>query len=258
MPAIIIVDENGIRTASLQEILANIQERYRAALGEDLAMQPETPQGQIAGIDSTALREVNEGITQIAQQLSVDHAGGIYLDFLGGLLDIRRHASTYSRVTATLTGVAGTGVPAGSRARTDPGTDEFTTLSDVVLSPSGVTVDMQAVKPGPVEAPAGTLTKIVTIIPGWETVTNGSAAALGITEQADQEYRADYILRTAHSSIGPTPAMRGALAEAMAIRSTVYGKQHRHRDNGAGMADCAKQHAWPLSSRALITTYAVP
>ena len=90
------------------------------------------------------LREVNEGITQIAQQLSVDHAGGIYLDFLGGLLDIRRHASTYSRVTATLTGVAGTGVPAGSRARTDPGTDEFVTLSDVVLSPSGVTVDMQS------------------------------------------------------------------------------------------------------------------
>ena len=79
---------------------------------------------------------------------SVDDAVGTQLDTLGSLLDVLRDTASRSRVTATLTGVSGTGVTAGSRAKTTAGA-EFRTLAAVVLAPSpGVTVDMEAVETG--------------------------------------------------------------------------------------------------------------
>ena len=57
----------------------------------------------------------------------------------------------------------------------------FRTVADVALAPSpGVSVEMEAVEEGAVMAAAGTLTQIVTVVAGWETITNAAAAVLGI------------------------------------------------------------------------------
>ena len=112
-------------------------------------------------------------------------------------------------MTATLTGVSGTGVATGSRAKTMSGA-EFQSTSDVTLQPSpGVSVEMESVDTGPVAAAAGTLTEIVTVIPGWETITNPSAAVPGTNRQGDPDYRSTYRTRTAHRSTGALDALRG-------------------------------------------------
>ena len=107
------------------------------------------------------------------------------------------------------------------RAKTDPDGDEFQTLTDVVLSPSGITVEMEAIEEGPVEADAGSLTRIVTIISGWETITNPSPASVGIARQSDEDFRAAYLVRTAHSSIGPMSGLAGALEESAALKTKI-------------------------------------
>ena len=241
--AIIVVDSTGIRAASLSDILEDLQERFRASAGGDLALSPQTPQMQWISIESALQSETNEALVELGQVLDVDHAGGALLDEHGALLDIRRNVATRSRVTATLTGVAGTGVTAGSRAKTDPGGDEFRTLTDVVLSPSGVSVDMEAVETGPVAADAGTLTEIVTIIPGWETITNPEAAALGQDRQSDDAYRATYQDRTAHSSTGPIPALEGAATEALATDRRVV-------ENNTNVAKVVQE--WTINPHAIL------
>ena len=219
MAKLIRIDSQGATAASLAENVAEYDRLLRDRFGEDLSMTPQTPQAQIAGINALRDTEIGEAIIRAALfGSSVDHAEGTSLDALGSLLDIQRLTATRSRVTATLTGVAGVGVPAGSRAKTDPDGDEFQTLTDAVLSPSGVAVEMESVEEGPVEADAGTLTRIVTVINGWETVTNSAAASVGINRQSDSDYRSAYEMRTAHSSIGPMPALEGALEESMAGR----------------------------------------
>ena len=213
MAKIITVDGDGVRAASLAEIVTEMQERYKAKIGEDLAMSPQTPQAQVIGITASITAEVLEALVQDVNANSVDHSGGVLLTQLGSLLDIKRVQSSHSRVTATLTGVSGIGVPAGSRARTDDGA-LFETLTDVVLSPSGVMVDLQAVDAGPVVAAAGELTTIVTVIAGWESITNPNAAALGIEGQSDQDYRLTYQARTGRVSAGAEAAIRAAIDEA--------------------------------------------
>ena len=213
MTSLIRIDETGAFAASLAEVNANFFARYKALIGEDLSESPQTPQAQIAGVTGAITAEVLEAIVELFNGNSIDHAGGILLTDLGSILAIMRILATHSRATATLTGVAGTGVPAGSRVRTAEG-DLFETLADAALSPSGVQVEMLAVEEGPVPAAAGALSEIVTVIPGWETVTNAEAAILGIAEQSDQSYKMAYRSRTGRVSTGANPALEAAIVEA--------------------------------------------
>ena len=211
----------GVTAGSLQENVEALNERQREAFGGDLALTPSLPQSQWSGIAGLALSETGEAAVRIAGALNADSAAGTLLDVLGSPLDVRRQGATHSRVVATLTGVAGTIIPEGTRAKTGDD-DEFET-TEVVTIPSGGSIDvvMQAVETGAVQAAAGALDRIVTGVPGWETITNAAAAVPGRARQADSVYRRLYRERTAHSSSGPVTGLKGALVEAGADRSVV-------------------------------------
>ena len=202
----------------LEASLAAIRQEMADLFGEDTATAVQTPQGQIAGILAVAEAIIGEALVKLGAATSVDDAVGVQLDALGSLLDILRVTATRSTVTATVTGVGGTGLPQGSRAKTADGA-EFRTTEAVTLAPSpGIMVDMEAVEEGAVEAAAGALTQIVTVVPGWETITNASAARVGQPRQADPAYRNGYRQRTAHRSVGNLSALESALEEAIATK----------------------------------------
>ena len=240
MPDTVTVDETGIRAASLEDNIANLRARFRAVFGADLSLAPQTPQSQMIGVMALALTEIGEGLVEIGTGTDIDRAPGARLDALTGQLGVDRRQATRSRVTATLTGVAGTGVPAGSRAKTDPGGAEFRTLAAVVLSPDGVSVEMEAVDAGAIEAPAGSLTDLVTLIAGWETVTNPSDASVGRGRESDAELRDSYRARTAATVEGPVEAIEGALAEALAGRVRVV------ENDGGGTSSVMQGYPVPL------------
>ena len=220
MASVITIDETGVSAMSLAEIVAEMQGRYKTAFGEDLSLSPQTPQAQILGISAAITAEILEAIVQDVNANSVDHAGGVLLRQLGSLLGIEPLRATHSRVTATLAGVSGTGVRAGSRARTGDGA-EFETLADAILSPDGVSVDMQAVDPGAVEAPAASLTEIVTVINGWETITNAAAASVGVEGETDLDYRLAYQARTGRLAEGAQSALEAAVEDAGGLRQRI-------------------------------------
>ena len=206
------VDATGMEALSLFDMLTEINRRLQAALGAELVTDPETPQGQLSGIWAFGTTELGEIVVASGEASSVLSAGGRYLDDQGSLLVIERKAATHSTVTATVDGVSGTDIPAGSRARTDDG-DEFETLDDVILGTSGVSVDMRAVQTGPVEAAAATLTTIVTVVAGWETITNANAATIGRDIEGDTVYRDRLIIAPAKNAVGMVGAMIGAASD---------------------------------------------
>ena len=213
------VDSTGVRAPSLEEALADVRQQMADIFGDDLANADQTPQGQLAGIIATLETLIGEMLVNLGAATDPDNAVGTQLDHLYSLLDILRQIATRSRVTATVTGEAGTGLPAGSRAKTADGA-EFRTIAVAVLAPSpGIMVEMEAVDEGPVAAFAGTLTQIVTVVPGWETCTNAEAAVLGVARQDDPTYRAAGRIRTAHRAVGTIGAMRAGLSEALATKS---------------------------------------
>ena len=191
------------------------------------------------GVGATALAEYAEALVDVSMGADVDHVGGTSQDALYGVLDVKRRVATKSRVTATLTGVNGTGVPAGSRAQTSTGNDVFETLADVLLTPSGIDVEMESVEAGPIEAATDTLTRIVTVIAGWETITNAQAAAQGIARQDDADFRSTYMTRTAHSSVGSMSALEAALSEAESKKINISENAMNTAQVDSGMDDSA-------------------
>lgn len=242
-PPVLKVDATGAAGASLAQNVDGLNERQRGAFGADLAATPQTPQAQWSGIAGLGLTEVGEaGARAAVYGSSVDHAPGVHLDAIGSVADVRRLQATVSRVVATLTGVGGVTVPAGSRAKTDDG-DEWATTADVVLQTTGVDVVMVAVESGPLAAAAGAINRIVTGIEGWESVTNAAAAVQGRARQDDDAYRRLYRARAAHSSTAPLDGLRGAIVEAGGTRVIV-------RDNPTNAA--AVTQRWTLSPHSIL------
>ena len=210
------VDKTGIHPTTLQQYVERFGERFHGEFGEELSLDPETVQGQWIGLMSLSLSEADENLVDSSQAMSLDAAEGTQLDDLGSPLDIIRLPGRQSRVTATLRGDVGVGIPTGSRARTAPAGAEFASTGDAVLAGANVDVSVvfEADEEGPVVAAAGELTEIITPVPGWLSITNVNAAAVGVAEESDDEYRSRFATRSAHRAFGSKDALRASIEAA--------------------------------------------
>ncbi|MCY3784560.1 MAG: baseplate J/gp47 family protein [Chloroflexi bacterium] len=197
------VTATGVEAESLSSYVTREQTAFRDALGQDLDVSAESPQGQLMAADALTLAEVDEAVVAVGNGLSLPRSLGVQLDDLGSVLDIDRRLATYSTVTATLTGTATTVVPAGSRARTAGGA-VFALVNDATIGADGnVMATMRATETGPVEAAAGALTETVDLVAGWTGITNAAAASVGRNVETDVAYRGRYqrhVARNARTS----------------------------------------------------------
>lgn len=214
------VDDTGVTAVSLDSAQTLVEQRLAQIFGPELDLAAQTPQGQMAGLMAVFGVEVGESTVALANQMTPDTATGVWLDWHGALVNVFRQTATRSRVTATLRGADGTVVRAGSRARTAAG-DSFETVEDVTLTPAGVTVEMVAAEDGPTPIPAGGLSDIVTVVNGWESVTNVNAGAVGLADQTDVSYRLAIARAAARNGLGAVAAMTGAVIAAGALETQI-------------------------------------
>lgn len=184
------LENSGVIVADTADTLTTVQTEYKNAFGQDLVVTPDTPQGVLITAEALARDAVLRNNAALANQINPNLAGGVFLDAIMALTGSARDAAERSTVTVILTGVAGTIVPAGVVAATNPDGDEFELITTVIIESGGtVSAEFQSVEFGPIPAPAGTLTAIVSGVLGWETITNADAATLGRAEQSDQAAR---------------------------------------------------------------------
>ena len=165
------IDDRGVSTDSLDDYRTLLRTRFQQAFGSDLALDPETPQGEIIGILALTLAEADEDIAAIANGVFATCGARRLLDRLGSLLRLYRLAATKSTVTVACTGVAGTVIPAGSRVADEHGTQFQSLAAATIASGGSVNVDFESVEAGAIEAAASTLTRITTTSQWMETAT---------------------------------------------------------------------------------------
>ena len=182
-------DSTGIIIPDTATTQADVQNEYKTVFGSDLVVTPDTPQGILITAEVLARDSVIDNNAQVANQINPNYAGGVFLDAIWALTGGSRVAATHSTVTATLGGVIGTLIPAGTRARTSAG-DEFETLTSVTIGVGNIiTANMQSVETGAIACASGELTDLVDNVLGWETITNPLAAVLGTSTESDEVSR---------------------------------------------------------------------
>ncbi len=219
-----ITTTGAVRT-TLEQYVILLENAFRSVFGQDLDVDPETPQGQLIGIIALSLAQSDEAIIDVSNAANIYRAVDQQIDGLAAILSILRDPAERSQVTVTLTGVPATLIPAGSRARTDAG-DLFSLSVDTQLSGAGTaTATMLSVETGAIAAAAGTLDNIVDIVPGWETVNNVADATSGRSIETDTEYRARYFRELSRNATAPLESVIAAVSEIEGV-SDVVGREN--------------------------------
>ena len=228
-----IISEQGVSATSRSDYIALLNARFRAALGSDLDVSSPTPQGQLIGVLADTLSEVDQAIISQANGIGLTTATGRQLDDIASLFGLSRHSATYSTVTATLTGVTGTRIPEGSLAATTAG-DVFATAAGgetgVAIGAGGtVDVAMRAQRSGAVVAAANALSRVITRIAGWDSITNAAAAVPGRAIETDASLRERYRAALGRNARTTLAAMMSAIRDLEGVTD------YRVFENGAAV-----------------------
>ena len=184
------VTDYGIITVDVSEIKTQVENEFKAVFGDDLDTSAATPQGRLIEAETAARANMLEVIAYICNQINPNEATGQYLDSLAALTGCVRRQATRSSVIATLTGVAGTVIPANSEATTTEG-NVFYLENEATIGENGsVEARFLSQETGAIPCAAGELTGINSIVQGWETITNESSANMGSDIESDEALRA--------------------------------------------------------------------
>lgn len=228
MASVIFDPKTGIlvpTTRSVREDLAKaIQQALRRNPNDpDVNVDSSSPLGQVIDLITAEIEAKNAEVAFLAGQLSPRQATGVWLDQLAALYGLDRKASEPTVVTCTCTGLKGTVIPFGAIVQDSQGTKLRHTGVGGTMIPEGGSVDapFATVEHGAIEIGAETVTKIVTVIPGWDSVTNASAGVTGRTIEADGELYQRMLQSYAINARGTVEAIQSNLAELEGVLDVV-------------------------------------
>lgn len=218
----IYIESTGTILPDVADTQTQVEGEFRLALGDTLSLDPQTPQGRLIAAEVDARNTFLRNMAAVANQINPNLAEGLFLDAIWRLTGGQRISATQSTVVATLAGVAGTVIPAGSQASTVAG-DVFELAATVTLDAAGVASgQFRSVLFGPVPAAPGALTNITTGLLGWETVTNPLAATLGVVGESDLASRTRRRNTLALQGVALPEAITSGLYALPGVHSLVF------------------------------------
>jgi uncharacterized phage protein gp47/JayE len=221
---IFVINDAGISAPLYADILAWLQDQYRTIYGSDVDLDPDTQDGQFLAVISLAFNQINDSGIATYNAYSPTSAQGVGLSSVVKINGIKRLIPSSSSVVVKLIGQAGTIVTNGL-VSDNLNLNSQWLLPETVVIPNTGEIEVTAISTilGSVSAGIGTITRILNPQPGWQSVTNLSAAIPGAPVESDAALRR----RQAISTAGPAQSVRSGIEGAIAnvigvIRVKVY------------------------------------
>ena len=178
----------GIQVQTFQEIYDELAAGYRVIYGEDINLEPNSPDGQRVAIEAQLVLDSQSFGALEYNQRDPDFALGQSLNSIIKLSGITRRPATRSQVDVTVVTDRPLTLPIDYTVEDDLG-QSWSTLAVRTLIAGTTTVTVFAVNFGAIAADADTIVNPVTVVIGVGSVTNPTAATVGIDEETDQELR---------------------------------------------------------------------
>ncbi len=202
----------GLMCEDTDSIRLEIQEIFKSALGSDLDVDPESPQGQI--IDSLTAMVVDRDSTllELANQLDPYKSEGIFQEALGHLYFLERKTASKTIVECLCTGLKNTIIPRSTFVKSDNNI-LFSSIDDATIGEDGtVKVYFECENDGAVAVNAGEINKIISVISGFDEVINLESGIIGNEEETRSEFEKRRVLSIAKNSQGSINAILGEIA----------------------------------------------
>lgn len=213
VPALQITPE-GVITPDSATIRNGVLADENIAFGGDLDIAtPSTPQAYLADQLTSNILDSNAAVAYYVSQVDPATAEGRMQDGIARIYFLDRKGATASVVQAQCTGQPGSIQPIALLAEDDSGnlwqSDGAFTFPD-----SGViTVQFSCINTGPIQLGIGALTRIAQASPGWDAITNLTAAAIGSNVESRAEFEIRRRLSVEKNAHGTPGAIRSAVFE---------------------------------------------
>jgi hypothetical protein len=201
----------GLVVPSETDIIAGLWADFQVAFGGNLNQSDATPQGQLVTSLAAVIGASNDLLLQLVNHIDPAFSSGRIQDAIGRIYFLTRIAATSTLVQATCSGASGTLIPAGSLALASDGTI-YQSLGAATIGPGGsVSVTFSALQTGPIACPAGSLSSVYRVVPGWDSITNPSDGIVGRDEETAAEFEIRRAASVAGNATGILPAIRAAV-----------------------------------------------
>jgi uncharacterized phage protein gp47/JayE len=214
------VTPTGITAPAFAEVLAALQQQFQVIFGPDAYLAADSQDGQLLGVFSQAISDVNAAAINLYNSFSPATAQGAALSLVVKINGIARLLPTHSQATVTLVGIAGTLITNGLVADTDG--NQWALPATATIPVSGqIDVLAVAVSPGSIQAAPGAINTIATPTYGWQSVTNAQAAAVGAPVESDAALRKRQAFSVALPSLSVLDGIVGAVANLPGVLNLV-------------------------------------
>lgn len=182
------ITDKGITTETLPEIQARLESKFRAIYGQDINLDPSTPDGQWLGVISQELANCNEVISGIVRMLNPYTASGRWLTDRALYAGVVRRGAQYSRCNNVIvTGNKGVVLPSGMVMRDSNG-NKWVTEQQYKLNDSGsAIIAIRSQELGIFELSKGDTLDTESLIVGIDKITVDSPSIKGEEEETDGE-----------------------------------------------------------------------
>ncbi len=208
----------GFSVSELTDIRDEVAEQWKTAFKKDntpeLVTDPETPAGQLIDSETAAIRQKDAEVAFLANQFNPMTASGKWQDALGKIYFLTRKSAINSSAECVCTGITGTTIEAGSAIRTNDDDTQWILKESVSIGADGTCKGVfECQQEGSVEAGANTLTNIVNVIAGWDSVTNPQAATVGQLVETQAAFEARRYKSVALNARGTCDAVYAQVAQ---------------------------------------------
>jgi len=217
-------------------VLAGVQADQNAAFGGNLNLGLTTPQGQLAQSETAIIGDKNDQFCALANNMDPAFSSGRFQDGIGRIYYLTRIPASSTVVTGRCSGLAGTVIPVNAQAIDQGGNTYLCTQAGTIPVGGYIDLTFACSATGPVACPIGFLSAIYQAIPGWDSITNLAAGALG----ADVETRSDFEFRRANSvalnAQGSLGSVLGAVFAVPGVLDAYAIENDTNQTSGASFA----------------------
>lgn len=182
------INQNGFKADSFIEILTRLSTQLKDIYGQDINLDQDTQDGQMLGINTTVISDLQDLALYIYNAMDPDFAEGVNLDRLLKLLARTRLPATKSTVDINLTLNHDATIPV-TYTVSDANGQNWQIASEQTLTAGTHLITFESVEYGMITAEANTITQQVTIMTEIDSLTNPADAVSGRDEESDQELR---------------------------------------------------------------------
>jgi len=178
------INENGLLIDEFSTIYNSLADKFKLIYGQDINLEQNSPDGQLLGIITNEIYDLQTLILHIYNSFDPDLAQGVELNKLLKLIAQTRRASTKSIVDITIVANANVTLPADYTI-IDENKQEWIINAETTLISGTNIVSFNAVNFGAIEASANTINDVVTVFPEITSVNNALPAEVGRDEESD-------------------------------------------------------------------------